>query len=81
MKEAVNFAASVKLPSVMSKSAKAARVEIMLDLFDLRRVMDSKVGDSANPGISGGEKVLLGVLCVPFALASLISFSSFFFYL
>lgn len=63
VKEVINFAASVKLPSVMSKQAKEDRVSLMLDLFDLRKIADSKVGDESNPGISGGEKRRLA-LCV-----------------
>ncbi len=56
--EVIRFAASVKLSKVLSQEAKEKRISLLLDLFDLRHIASSKVGDAATPGISGGEKVL-----------------------
>lgn len=63
--EVIHFAASVKLPKVVSQEAKEKRINLLLDLFDLRHISSSKIGDAATPGISGGEKVKLLELTFP----------------
>lgn len=59
--EVLSFCATVKLPSVLSARAREERVNLMMDLFDLRRVANTPVGGADSAGISGGEKKRLAL--------------------
>jgi ABC-type multidrug transport system ATPase subunit/ABC-type multidrug transport system permease subunit len=59
--EALRTAASLKLPSSLTKDQKEHKVQVLLDAFDLRKCARTKIGDSKVKGISGGEKKRLSI--------------------
>lgn len=60
-REHLEFAANLKLPSVMSPEERAERVEFVLQQMGLQGVADSLIGDSTHKGLSGGEKKRLSI--------------------
>lgn len=60
-KEALSFAAKVKLPSSLSKAERKERVDSLLQAFDLEKCANTKIGGDTIKGISGGEKKRLSI--------------------
>jgi ATP-binding cassette subfamily G (WHITE) protein 1/ATP-binding cassette subfamily G (WHITE) protein 2 len=60
-REALEFAARVKLPSGLSKAEREERVDSLLHAFDLDKCQNTKIGGDAIKGISGGEKKRLSI--------------------
>ena len=56
VREALLFAAELKLPREMSKAEKVRRAMAVVDMLNLRKSLDNVVGSSLIKGISGGEK-------------------------
>lgn len=56
VREALMFAAELKLPREMSRSEKERRAMAVADMLNLRKALDNLVGSSLIKGISGGEK-------------------------
>lgn len=54
--EAVLFSARLRLPLDTSSDGVAAAASRVIDLLDLSRVKDSRVGGSEKRGVSGGER-------------------------
>ena len=61
VKETVDFAARLSLPSTVSKQERMARVKGLITAFGLDRQADIIVGTPIRKGISGGQKRRLGV--------------------
>ncbi|PNW85044.1 hypothetical protein CHLRE_03g169300v5 [Chlamydomonas reinhardtii] len=56
VREALEFAAALKLPSSMTAAQKSQRAMEVAQLLNLHKSLDSVVGSSMIKGISGGEK-------------------------
>ncbi|KAL6756149.1 ABC-2 type transporter-domain-containing protein [Haematococcus lacustris] len=56
VREALLFAAHLKLPKTMATEDKAKRALDIAHLLNLTKSLDSRVGSAGNKGISGGEK-------------------------
>lgn len=61
VRETLDFYAEVRLPRSVSPAQKKNRVENIIDALGLEKVRDSRIGDSAARGISGGEKKRVNV--------------------
>ncbi|KAK4058044.1 hypothetical protein OIO90_000783 [Microbotryomycetes sp. JL221] len=61
VREAMMFAAELKMPETVTKEAKAARVFEILQQLGLQDVADSRVGNTERRGISGGERRRLSI--------------------
>lgn len=63
VREALSFAAALRLPEHVSKTEKSARVEYVLDQLGLVEVANSRIGDKGKRGLSGGEmrRVTIGL--------------------
>ncbi len=61
VRETLEFSASIRLPESVGEAQKQARVDQVLKQLGLSHVADSRVGDSLNRGISGGEKKRLSI--------------------
>ncbi|KAJ3370057.1 hypothetical protein HDU91_006612 [Kappamyces sp. JEL0680] len=61
VRETLEFSASLRLPESVTAAQKAARVDEVLRQLGLTHVANSRVGDSLNRGISGGEKKRLSI--------------------
>ncbi|THG93869.1 hypothetical protein EW026_g7481 [Hermanssonia centrifuga] len=63
VREALRFAAIIKLPSTISRKRKLARAEEVLRMLGLKECADGMVGGELLKGISGGEKRRLSLAC------------------
>lgn len=70
--ETVRFAARVRMPEGTSEAQREARVQLLLSLMTLSHVSNSRVGDSMNRGISGGEAKRLSIAVEMVSLPGLI---------
>ncbi len=63
VREALLFAAVLRLPEHVSKAEKGARVEHVLEQLGLMEVANSRIGDKGKRGLSGGEmrRVTIGL--------------------
>ena len=61
VKETINFAARLALPSSVSKRERMERVEELLDSFGIQDQANTLVGTPIRKGISGGQKRRLSV--------------------
>ncbi|KAK4054896.1 hypothetical protein OIV83_000820 [Microbotryomycetes sp. JL201] len=61
VREAMMFAAELKMPETVSKEAKAERVFEILQQLGLQDVADSRIGNTERRGISGGERRRLSI--------------------
>ena len=68
VRETLLFYARLQLPSSVTKEERKKRVEKLIDDLGLRKVADTKIGNEARRGISGGEKkrVAIGVQLIRF---------------
>jgi ABC-type multidrug transport system ATPase subunit len=55
VREAIEFSAHLRLPTTVSKSERLERVETVIKKLGLTKCADTKVGDDATRGVSGGE--------------------------
>lgn len=55
VREALSFAAALRLPEHVSRTEKASRVEYVLEQLGLVEVANSRIGDKGKRGLSGGE--------------------------
>jgi ABC-type multidrug transport system ATPase subunit len=56
VKETIEFAAMLKLPSSMKKTEKDMNVQKTIAMLGLTPLADCRIGDNEHRGISGGEK-------------------------
>ena len=56
VRETLNFAAELRLPGSMRRSARLARVQETLADTDLLHVADTRIGDDVSGGLSGGQR-------------------------
>lgn len=61
VRETIHFAALLRLPETWPDAAKRRRVSTIIDMLQLRDVADSRVGDEARRGISGGQLKRLSI--------------------
>jgi ABC-type multidrug transport system ATPase subunit len=61
--ETVLYSALLRLPREMSNEAKKYRVMETLNELGIMSIKDSRIGDSSNRGISGGEKRRVSIAC------------------
>lgn len=61
--EAIRFSADLRLPLCMSKSEKEERIKNLVDVLLLKDVLDGRIGDISERGVSGGEKKRLAIAC------------------
>jgi ABC-type multidrug transport system ATPase subunit len=61
VKETINFAARLALPSWVTKKERIERVNDLLDAFGIQRQANALVGTPIRKGISGGQKRRLSV--------------------
>eukprot|EP01033_Poteriospumella_lacustris_P010357 gene10357-7362_t len=61
VRETIHFAAQLRLPETWTDAAKRRRVSTIIDALQLRDVADSRVGDEARRGISGGQLKRLSI--------------------
>jgi ABC-type multidrug transport system ATPase subunit len=69
VRETLRYAATLKLPSNVSRKRKEARAEEVLEMLGLRDCADGIVGGELLKGISGGEKRRLSLACEMVSLA------------
>lgn len=55
VRECIDFSARLRLPSKISNSERKDRVDSIVSKLGLSKCADTKVGDDANRGVSGGE--------------------------
>ncbi|KAL8129772.1 hypothetical protein V2J09_018927 [Rumex salicifolius] len=56
VEETLMFSAEFRLPRMLSKSKKAARVQALIDQLGLRNAAKTVIGDESHRGVSGGER-------------------------
>lgn len=56
MRETLNFAARLSLPSTVSKLERIQRIEALLTAFGLKGQANNLIGTPIRKGISGGQK-------------------------
>ncbi|KAI9680295.1 MAG: hypothetical protein M1829_001181 [Trizodia sp. TS-e1964] len=61
VRETVNFAARLALPSTISSAERTRRVSSLLDSFGLRDQRDTLIGTPIRKGVSGGQKRRVGI--------------------
>ncbi|XP_033641796.1 ABC transporter G family member 14-like isoform X1 [Asterias rubens] len=63
IRETLMFTARLRLPSSMPYEAKERRVEEIVDTLDIRKCLDTKIGDYLKRGVSGGERKRANIAC------------------
>ncbi|XP_062604374.1 uncharacterized protein LOC134266152 [Saccostrea cucullata] len=63
LRETLYFTAMIRLPDSVSKAAKMARIDEIVDALHLRKCLDTVIGDFMHPGLSGGEKKRANIAC------------------
>lgn len=61
VREALQFAARLKLPEHVSSEERDRRVEEVIHLLGLDKVADGRIGDDEKRGLSGGERRRLSI--------------------
>ncbi|KAI8894815.1 P-loop containing nucleoside triphosphate hydrolase protein [Globomyces pollinis-pini] len=61
VREILEFSAQLRLPESMSVQQKSERVQLVLTQLGLAHVADSRIGNTLDRGISGGEKRRLSI--------------------
>lgn len=61
--ETLFFTANLRLPDSMSKAEKKEKVNDIVDTLDMRKCVDTLIGDIFTRGLSGGEKKRASVAC------------------
>jgi len=61
VREALMFAAELKMPESIATESKRQRVEEVLGQLGLSRIADSRIGSTERRGISGGERRRLSI--------------------
>ncbi|KAI3836891.1 hypothetical protein MKW98_005224 [Papaver atlanticum] len=56
VEETLMFSAELRLPCLLSKSKKKARVEALIDQLGLQNAAKTIIGDESHRGVSGGER-------------------------
>lgn len=72
VRETLEFAAKVKLPSTMSTEEKNKIVDALILKLGLAKCADTLIGNVKTPGISGGEKKRVGIACELISAPSLV---------
>lgn len=57
------FKARLRLPREMSKSEKLQQAENTIQLLNLSKCANTKIGDNMVRGVSGGEKKRVNIAC------------------
>ncbi|KAL4229781.1 hypothetical protein ACF0H5_010172 [Mactra antiquata] len=57
------FTAMLRIPECIPKDEKLKRVNDVIDMFDLRKCVNTVMGDMFIRGLSGGEKKRAGIAC------------------
>ncbi|CAG8479463.1 7736_t:CDS:10 [Diversispora eburnea] len=63
VRETLSFTARLRLPREMSRSEKLKQVENTIQLLNLSKCADTKIGDNRVRGVSGGEKKRVSIAC------------------
>ncbi|XP_070561228.1 uncharacterized protein [Ptychodera flava] len=63
LREQLVYTARLRLPSSMSDSERKRKVEEVVDILDIRKCLDTKIGSLAARGLSGGEKKRANIGC------------------
>ncbi|XP_076115530.1 uncharacterized protein LOC143083181 [Mytilus galloprovincialis] len=63
LRETLSFTAMIRLPDNMPKVEKERRMEQLIDDLDLRKCLDTIIGDVWLRGLSGGEKKRANIAC------------------
>ncbi|XP_072039776.1 uncharacterized protein [Amphiura filiformis] len=56
LRETLMYTARLKLPGELPYADKVQKVEDIVDTLDIRKCLDTKIGNSMDKGLSGGEK-------------------------
>ncbi|XP_012938369.1 ABC transporter G family member 21 [Aplysia californica] len=63
LRETLVFTAMIRLPDKMPRQDKMDRLEEVIDALDLRKCLDTIMGDAWARGLSGGEKKRASIAC------------------
>eukprot|EP00741_Cyanophora_paradoxa_P023432 tig00021582_g22636.t1 len=63
VKETLMFAAELRLPEEMGRTAKEKKVMAVIQELGLTKVVDTRIGDALKRGISGGERKRVSIGC------------------
>ncbi|KAK7480394.1 hypothetical protein BaRGS_00028313 [Batillaria attramentaria] len=59
----LQFTTILRLPDEMSKKEKMKRMDEIIDQLDIKKCLDTIMGDAWNRGLSGGEKKRASIAC------------------
>ncbi|XP_068211541.1 uncharacterized protein E23 isoform X2 [Palaemon carinicauda] len=63
LRQTLVYTALLRLPDSMTYQEKMNHVDHMLEILDLKRCQDTKIGSIMNRGLSGGEKKRTSIAC------------------
>ncbi|RHZ44130.1 hypothetical protein Glove_757g5 [Diversispora epigaea] len=63
VRETLSFTARLRLPREMSRGEKLKQAESTIQLLNLSKCADTKIGDNRVRGVSGGEKKRVSIAC------------------
>ncbi|KAL8614193.1 hypothetical protein ACOMHN_026410 [Nucella lapillus] len=63
LRETLSFTAMLRLPESMTRREKMDKMDAIIDQLDIRKCLDTIMGDAWERGLSGGEKKRASIAC------------------
>ncbi|KAL3885005.1 hypothetical protein ACJMK2_025104 [Sinanodonta woodiana] len=63
LKETLYFTSMIRLPESIPTADKLQQIDDLAEVLDVKKCLDTRMGDMFSPGLSGGEKKRASIIC------------------